>query len=208
MLRASLTGMLVALTLSACQAPRLQEQTVGLASTLSDLQYEMILQNLAMLSAHGDLLPWHVKLDDGNVQVEYRARLNAELSPAASDLAPLLGGFGEYRPTLNWGVVPVVNPQELAQLQYLYRRALGLEVDEEKRPELDDEVPVDWFGVGSRADVPGDALVTGRWRERYAWVSEEGLRGLSLFTLMVLGVVELKEGERNYSTNLIASPPD
>lgn len=199
--------LLAALILTGCQHSALRQDTLAMASTLTDLQYRMVLDNLAMLSQQPDVLPWHVKLDDGNVQVEDEGRLSLDVSPLTSDWQPLVGSFVERRGTQQWGLVPVTDPKELRDLQALYRRAMGARVEGERLEELDD-VPEKWFQTGSRREVPDDAVYVGRWRDRYAWVESDHTRELTEFTLAVLSIVRLKPGDRGFDRGIIPDPSD
>lgn len=48
------------------------------------------------------------------------------------------------------------------------------------------EIPVNWFHVGRKHDVPKDAYYVGRYQDSYVWVCSDGLQELSNFTLKVL----------------------
>jgi hypothetical protein len=65
----------------------------------------MVLDNLAMLSSNPNLLPWHVKLDDGSVQVS--DELRAEFR--GGWVSEALMGEARFEPerqvTLQWDVV-------------------------------------------------------------------------------------------------------
>jgi hypothetical protein len=67
-----------------------------------------------------------------------------------------------------------------------------------------------WFHVGSKRDVPKDACYVGRSGDRYAWVSPDGIDGLTEFTLTVLKIASLiKETETLISPgNVKFSPGD
>jgi hypothetical protein len=52
-----------------------------------------------------------------------------------------------------------------------------------------------WFHLGRKGDVPKDACYVGWYRDRYAWVTPEGMPGLSRFTVAVLGAVKLDPGQ-------------
>ena len=56
---------------------------------------------------------------------------------------------------------------------------------EEVRDEIRRITP-GWYAVGSKKDVPRDAVYVGRYRDRYAWVCRSGLPALSEFTLTVM----------------------
>jgi hypothetical protein len=52
------------------------------------------------------------------------------------------------------------------------------------------EVPVGWFGVGCKADVPKGACFVGHHGDRYVWVMPNHVDDLSQFTLIVLGITK------------------
>lgn len=60
---------------------------------------------------------------------------------------------------------------------------------------ISDVPPPGWYYVGPRKEVPKDACYVGRWGDRYAWVTADGVPALSRFTVTVLSVIKLKPGE-------------
>lgn len=195
-------AVLAGLLAGGCRHTALRGDTLAMASTISDLQYRLVLDNLAMLGSDPDLLPWHVKLDDGIVQVEDEGRLALDISPLAADLDPLSAAFGERRQTQRWGLVPVTNPEELRDLQALYRQAMGREVEGDPIEEIEN-IPRGWFETGGARDVAVDAVYVGRWREHYAWVRPGRTRELTNFTLAVLSIVRLNPDERRFDRRVI-----
>ncbi|HEY1187354.1 MAG TPA: hypothetical protein VGE74_06830 [Gemmata sp.] len=61
---------------------------------------------------------------------------------------------------------------------------------------LTDVPPPGWYHIGRKKDVPKDACFVGRWGDRYAWVTADGVPQLARFTGTVLLVIKLKPGER------------
>ena len=59
------------------------------------------------------------------------------------------------------------------------------------------EIRPGWFHVGSKHDVPKDACYVGRSGDRYAWVSPDGIDGLTEFTLTVLEDRLPDQGDRD-----------
>lgn len=198
------------LACAGCTHDRLRADTVRVASTLTDLQYRMVLDNIAMMSVHPRILPWHVKLDGGSVQVNDQLKAEAGLlSLAWRSVYDAIEGraliLPERQATQQWDVVPVTNPRELRDLQALYRKALGKEVEPELLEAID-EIPTGWFGLGARGQAPADALYTGTYRDRWVWVTPDGVEGLSKLTLLVLQVAELKRDERGFRRGVISTP--
>ena len=52
------------------------------------------------------------------------------------------------------------------------------------------EVPVGWFCVGRKSDVPKDACFVGHYCETYVWVPPQGVDDLSRFTLIILAITK------------------
>lgn len=253
-------ALLIAATLVSpgCTRNSLIRHTVGGATTPMDIQYQMVLNNIARFSLNPETLPAQARIQDGTVQV-------------GDDFGSLMferGGF-ELGPVarrdiaMQWDTNAVLEPVEVQDLRNLYRRALGLppmpdphfvnkirldqfenalengEADNgngnngngnggktaEKRNSYDDvaagelsskkpqrlgvgsnepspprpgiefDVPVGWFCIGGKRDVPKGACYVGHWCDRYVWVMPEGVGGLSEFTLAVLAVTKLEPGE-------------
>src|SRR5436309_15154634 len=62
--------LLIALTFTTgCTSGRLRQRTINQGSTLPELQYQQVLDNLARFAARPDSLPWHVNLREGTTQV-------------------------------------------------------------------------------------------------------------------------------------------
>ena len=70
----------------------------------------------------------------------------------------------------------------------------------------DFDIPVGWFSIGCKKDVPKDACYVGRFRDRYAWVMPGEVHGLAKFTLAVLTITKLESGEANGKGGLMFTP--
>ena len=60
---------------------------------------------------------------------------------------------------------------------------------------LNDVPPPGWYQLGGKKDVPKDACYVGCWGNRYAWVTSDGVPGLTQFTIAVLTVIKLSPGQ-------------
>jgi hypothetical protein len=69
---------------------------------------------------------------------------------------------------------------------------------------LSDVTPPGWFHLGSKRDVPKDACYVGRYGDRYAWVTPDGMAGLARFTVTVLGAVKLTPGRSSLRSRGLA----
>ena len=115
-------------------APPADDQPGG---TLPDLQYQQVLDNLALFASNPASLPWHVNLREGTTQVTDSISGGAlvDLAPPASTQPQL---FGSRTAVAQWGMSPVIDATELRLLRIAYRRAHG--IAEMPDPEFLDEL--------------------------------------------------------------------
>lgn len=125
-----------------CTASRLRQRTTHQGSTLPDLQYQQVLDNLALFSANPAALPWHLTLREGTTQITDSVSGGALVDVEASALEPQL--FGSRTAVAQWGMSPVVEPTALRLLRYAYQRAQGQ--DRMPTPEFLDELAHDLKG--------------------------------------------------------------
>ena len=108
-----------------CTAGRLRQRTINQGSTLPELQYQQVLDNLAQFAVNPSALPWHVNLKEGTSQVT-----DSLSGGAVVDLGPPVGWFpqlfGSRTVVAQWGMAPVIDATELRLLRIAYRRAHGL----------------------------------------------------------------------------------
>lgn len=129
---------LAALALSAgCTTDRLRQRTVNQGATLPELQYQQVLDNLALFAGNPAALPWHINLREGTTQITDSATVGAavDLGPPSETLPQI---FGSRTAVAQWGGSPVINPLQLRLLRIAYRRAFGS--PEMPSPELLDEL--------------------------------------------------------------------
>lgn len=111
-----------------CTHTALERRTVKQASTLTDLQYKQVLDNLAMFSCNPEALPWHVKLKGGTVQIADQGSggFAADITTVAGGDTRLMPAVGAQRGVLNqWDVEPAVDSDELEHLGLVYRKAVN-----------------------------------------------------------------------------------
>ena len=116
---------LVLLVAPGCTHHFLQQNTLRTAGTLSDLQTQQVMDNLARLCANPKANPTHVTLSSGLVQVaDQGCGVFASTLQSAKP--------GTYMPTLaaqrgvveQWSVAPIVDGGQLETLQAAYHKAL------------------------------------------------------------------------------------
>lgn len=139
---------LAALALFAgCTSDRLRQRTVNQGGTLPELQYQQVLDNLALFSVNPAALPWHINLREGTTQITDSASVGAavDIGPPTETLPQI---FGTRTAVSQWGGTPVIDTLELRLLRIAYRRAHGSpempgpELLDELAHELKSQVPV------------------------------------------------------------------
>ena len=107
-----------------CTTGRLRQRTINQGSTLPELQYQQVLDNLAQFATRPGSLPWHVNLREGTTQVT-----DSVSGGAAMDIGPPVTWFpqllGSRTAVAQWGMSPVIDATELRLLRIAYRRAHG-----------------------------------------------------------------------------------
>ncbi len=123
-----------------CTSARLERSTVAQAGTLTDIQYQQVLDNLAMFCKNPGALPWHVNISDGSAQIADLGSAQVMLDwHRAVTTHPLL--LGSRTVVEQWGMNPVTDDTELKVLRIAYRRAVGF--DESLSGENHDNGPAD-----------------------------------------------------------------
>jgi hypothetical protein len=123
--------------ITGCTTGRLRQRTINQGSTLPELQYQQVLDNLSQFATNPSALPWHVNLREGTTQIT-----DSISGGAAIDLGPPVTWFpqllGSRTAVAQWGMSPVIDATELRLLRIAYRRAHG--VPEMPSPEFLDEL--------------------------------------------------------------------
>ena len=113
-------GVLSFCAFAGCTSARLRSGTVYQAGTLTDLQHQIVLNNLAMYAGNPDAIPFQANLHDGTTQIAD----NGQLASIASK--PLYVLFTGSRTAVDqWSMTPVTDDIALRLLRKAYRRALG-----------------------------------------------------------------------------------
>jgi hypothetical protein len=125
----AILGVALCAAVSGCTHHQLTRSTVLTTSTVADIQYRIVLMNLAMLSCHPEALPSHIDLADGVVQVNDEAAFGTSGGFTTTNSRfgiDRYGPSGSRQVTEQWGADAITDPRRITQLQDLYRAALGL----------------------------------------------------------------------------------
>jgi hypothetical protein len=190
------------LLLSGCTHIQLQHSTLKQETTLTDLQYRQVLNNLAMLIQNRGANPYFALSSGGTVQVSDTGSgmLGLTWDPFGFT-GTSLGLGGSRNLTEAWSLAPVLNPDKINRMRCAYQLLICgtadsecvdciaalkdvLGKDFETKPHC--FVPAGWFCVGKCNEVPKNACYVGHYGKTYVWVTPEKLDGLSRFTLTIL----------------------
>jgi hypothetical protein len=197
----------------------LRNDTVRTTNTLTDLQYQQVLDNVARFQSSPDTVPSFAVATGGTVTVNDQASAGA--SPAYSPTLTFLQQGGGALPILsllfpftaqrtvteNWSLTPITDADNLRRLRCAYRLLVMGEatpnhdycVNQMKEFFAGEEAdlaeyypPRGWYGVGGKHDVPREACYVGRHCGTYVWVTPDGMNGLATFTM---GALDLATGK-------------
>src|SRR5208337_5625160 len=125
------------LAFSGCANVQLKVSTVRSASTLTDLQYQQVLDNLAMYCQDPTALPWHVNLQNGAVQVADAGSLG---TIAQTDLAHVFTWSPYFTGTRSivtqWSTIPVTDDMALRLLRLAYQIAISYRAERDLDPDF------------------------------------------------------------------------
>jgi hypothetical protein len=123
------TATIIVLVLLACGCThrQLTRSMVNQASTVMQIEYQMVLDNIAMFTANPNGLPWHVKIKDGTVQINDEGGI-PELGVQWGSTLGITRGVRAVRSiTEQWGADAVTDPRRVKRLQDVYRKVVGLQ---------------------------------------------------------------------------------
>ena len=116
-------------------------------------------------------------------------------------LSLLFGVSATRSVTENWSTAPVTDSDNIRRLRCAFQVIVGATPSECDQCEdrlkgffvggtesYECMLPMGWYCVGGKNDVPANACHVGRYCDTYVWVLPEGLDGLSRFTITVLDI--------------------
>lgn len=111
-----------------CTHRQLARSTVMTAGTVMDIQYRIVLTNLAMFSQHPETLPSQIEIDDGVIQIsdEFGLGTSGGFTSLSRFGIDRFGPSGRHSTSEQWGADATLDPERITELQSLYRAALGL----------------------------------------------------------------------------------
>lgn len=177
-----------ALFLAGCTSDQLKQSSVDENNQLTDLEYHMVLNNLAMFVAAPNSVPWHLILTQGSVTI------NDSVNGALSYSAKTTGGITHDTGTFGigasrmiqdqWNVSPISDTTILRKLQGIYNTERGNALT---GPE--DANAQHWFHIGF--SPKGVGMPRGRYGDTVVWVDPAHIGHLNQLTLQILGALTI-----------------
>jgi hypothetical protein len=110
--------------LAGCTEVKLRRSTVQQASTLTELQYQQVLDNLAMFCGNPNAVPWHITIKNGTAQIADTGSAGALLDIGSQVIThPSL--LGSRSVVEQWSTEPVTDGTTLRLLQLAYQGAIS-----------------------------------------------------------------------------------
>lgn len=196
------------LAAAGCEQLQLRNHVVRQAATVSDMEYQQVLDNLAMFRQDPASLPYFSLTPAGSIGIQQVGSASAGVNWDYNFLGTAglfanhldkkaLGMVASEQTIGQWATSTVLSPDELGLMRCAYRRAVGCEGPEcEKNLEAffkynkarKDALRPGWYGCGHFKDVPHGACHVGHCGDLYVWVTPEGMDGLTGFTLAILDI--------------------
>jgi hypothetical protein len=199
--------------LGGCATHRsLCDNTLKTSATLTDLNYQMVLNNVAMFAAHPSAMPSIAIINAGTVTVADQKTANANATYVPTEIFSQQIGAGLpilsllFNPscsrivTENWSLAPVTDIDNLRRIRCAFQLVvLGGETTNcddclellrrfylGETDRMDCMLPTGWFHTGRKKDVPKNACHVAHCCDTYVWVTPDGLEGLTRFTMTVI----------------------
>ncbi len=206
-MRLPTTLVVSALCVAGCQHIELRNHTLRTASTISDLQYQQVLNNLAMFCANPNSLPYFSVAGTGVTQITNVVNANGTfnwdkqffngkaLSFYFDKAATMFGAMQTSNE--QWNTGSIVNPDELLLMRCVYQKTVNAGDGKcdcerkvatffQKKPCYLEAMQPGWYCVGHKHDVPKCAAYVGCWGDTYVWVMPDQLDYLTRLTLAIL----------------------
>jgi hypothetical protein len=166
---------------SGCVSQSLRLATRRNANTLPDLHYQQVTDNLAAIASNSNFLPYLAVAGAGTVQVTENRNSSLGLSFAPKHYSTEILNIGASQAvTGTWSLGTITNPEKLRSMRALYQEAV--------RGSVQHDPAWAWLKIGRRTEVARDACYVGRHGDVFAWITPDGIGGLSELTLAIMDI--------------------
>jgi hypothetical protein len=207
-----------------CTSIALERYAVNQTATLTDLRFQQIMNNLAATAANSGVLPSYAPIGEGAAALQD----TFVLDPKSLWQRMTFKGFdsetvtltGERQPQPYWTLDPSSEAQQLEVMHYAFLWALSESApppcsDAEKLLKLFQvydalsRLPRGWLHCSECKDHSARVLYRGRSGSTKLWVAEDGMEGLSAFTLIIqdIATVDMKSLNRKPAAGTVRIQP-
>ncbi|HEY4313716.1 MAG TPA: hypothetical protein VGN12_30010 [Pirellulales bacterium] len=205
----------------------LRDNTVATTETLTDLNYQQVLDNLARFVANPAVMPSLAIVNAGTVNVadQKGMSVNGTYAPTLTQamqfgaglpiLSMLFNPSASRNLTENWSLAPVTDVDNLRRIRCAFQMVVSGDAEAThcidcrellerfylgEQDDLECVIPTGWFNAGCEEDVAPNACYTGHCKNLYVWVTPDGLDGLTRFTMTV---IDLATGKPHAPTKTV-----
>lgn len=158
-----------------CGSVEIRHNTLAQDQSLSTLEYQMVLDNLAMFKVNTGALPWQVKFTVGGTTIQNTVTPTFNYT-WPTNFVRMLGVQAALQQQYSWTAVPLLTQKALMKLQAIY--ATNIKNDT-------------WLNVGH----PPPGSVAGSFGEEVVWVAPNHLGDLTNLVFQVLAVQDQADKE-------------
>ena len=191
----------------------LRTNTVCTTDTLTDLNYQQVMDNMARFVHNPSSMPSIAVIIAGTVTVDDHKGINGSAAYAPTlaffqqqgagmpILSMLFNPSASRTLTENWSLMPITDIDNLRRIRCAFQLVVlngGQTSDCDnclqmlkrfylgEADRMECEIPTGWFTAGGEKDIPKDACYVGHYCNTYVWVMPGGVEGLTRFTMNVL----------------------
>jgi hypothetical protein len=200
-------------TCTGCTMMSLERHTVGQIDSAIDLRYHEILDNLAMIADDPSTIPNYCSIFCGTPSVQDTGQVVSTTTLPSSVRSQVLNPSFSRQVSQNWTLDPIMVPEKLEAIraccqwaiggrEHVYEGSISLLIRPEDAPpgserhfgvlEQLEALPAGWLGTGSRTSVPNCARYKAHCRDTWVWVTPEGMKGLTDFTLIIQNIARVQ----------------
>jgi hypothetical protein len=197
---------------SGCTIASLERRTLNQNGTTSDIRYQEVMDNLAMVAHEPSKLPSYSSIYSGTISVQDQGGLISTTTLPFGAGSQAINPSANRQALHNWALDPITAPEKMeaigAACQWaifgedrLTGEAKDLLIHPENAPPSSNrhfgvadklaELPKGWLCVGARKDVPACARYSSHCGDTWVWVLPENMGSLSAFTLVVQNIARV-----------------
>jgi hypothetical protein len=164
-----------------CMDDQLRFSARRTMNSLPDLQYQQVVENLALIASNSGHLPYLAVVGQGSIQVTDNGNSSLGLTMAPKHVTTGLLNIGASRNvTGTWVLGTITNPDKIRSMHEVYLSAV--------RGSIEGKAGYDWLKIGCKKDVPRHAVYVAHRGTTYVWIMPDGIAGLSDVTLTIMDI--------------------